>query len=1030
MERQITICPVCSSSIPVGCSEDLCPACFLLAVGLGEDGEAIPDFDVPGITIRKEIARGGMGIIYLGEQRTPQRQVAVKVLQPQLGRNEVVRGRFRREAQAMAALEHPAILPVYEVGEVDGLPWFTMKLATGGSLADRIPAYREQWTRTAELIACLAGALDFAHHHGVLHRDIKPGNVLFDGDDRPYLGDFGVAKQESSIHSDQTVSIDMLGTPHYLPPEVASGGMEKVTTSGDIYALGAVLYELLSGRRPHNASNLPALLRQISDAVPPSLDAGSPAPPRDLVAVCGKAMEKEPEHRYATAGEMAQDLRNFLAGKPTAARPISQREAVWRWCRRHPFSAVLSISVIALLLILAVTMSIAAWRIKRAQNNAEAHLRETLLAQAASVRAARPPGFRERGLSLAEQAAADGESDAFRLRRRSEMMSTLAFPMVSELPLPPPPLPGMQFATASPNWQFIAWHDEKTDAWQVTQADGSPVFEGRGKGIPNFLSVDGLWLVTQKADQQWTLWRADVTRGSVVLTVNGVVQGISADNRFITSHVYVRPGLRLAQIREMVSGRIVMNVEYPNVALGMRFSPDGEYCAVAPSFYSTDTSVPYAVRIYRSRDGALIRELASELANCIWWMAWSPDGRSLMGAERDGPVYIWDANNGSTRHILRGPGTNIWRAAFSADGQRLATVSSDRLFTVFDLGNGKPLVQGQGQWRNGPAFYWQSDESFGPVMIEGRTSQIRFHPGAFTSYGAMNTKGGVLGIAVSPDARSTVLGDARRAWLWDHERRKPGASFAEGLWNSFCFSPDGQWLYGCGESGVFRWQIGPEGVGKATQLGPSGFHNCLSMDRSGTSLVFEREQDSHVSILRDLSSAEPVRTVFKPSQGLWLDISPDGRFLASGGYAGLKIWSVDDRKVIYEDKQKTQEIRFGPDGGVLFVLRDGYEIWSTNTWSRMVVLNTFDFGAPFIHVEFHPTEPLLVAGGSLGRIGIWSTKSWQLVGILENPNQLPVRRMKFEKNGRKLHFGSMAGIFATWDFEYLKNELAKRSLSW
>jgi serine/threonine-protein kinase len=400
MNPAINICPFCSSSIPVDCSADICPACFLAAMATGEDGEEIPDFHVPGITIRKEIARGGMGIVYLGDQRLPQRQLAVKVLQPQLARNQSTRGRFQREAQAMARLEHPAILPVYEVGETDGLPWFTMKLATGGCLAERIPLYREKWQAICELVASLAAALDFAHHHGVLHRDIKPGNVLFDAESRPYLGDFGAAKQVASRHPDQTASMDMLGMPHYLPPEVASGGADKVTTSGDIYALGAVLYELLSGQRPHHASTLPALLRKISDADPPPLEKASPCPPRDLIAVCRKAMEKEPEHRYATAAEMAVDLRNFLEGKPTVARPISQREAVWRWCRRHPFSAVLSASVIALLVILAVSRSIAAWRIKRAQNDAESHLRETMLAQAASVRVVRSLGFRERGLDL------------------------------------------------------------------------------------------------------------------------------------------------------------------------------------------------------------------------------------------------------------------------------------------------------------------------------------------------------------------------------------------------------------------------------------------------------------------------------------------------------------------------------------------------------------------------------------------------------------------------------------------------------
>jgi serine/threonine-protein kinase len=175
---------------------------------------------------------------------------------------------FRREAQTIAGLDHPAILPVYEVGENYGLPWFSMKLATGGSLAEQVADYRGQWRRIAQLVATLAEALDFAHRRGVLHRDIKPGNVLFDSEGRAYLGDFGLATELERLDSHQTMHADVLGTPHYLSPEVAGGKMGKATTASDVYGLGAVLYELLSGQPPHSAKSLPALLRQIVESPP------------------------------------------------------------------------------------------------------------------------------------------------------------------------------------------------------------------------------------------------------------------------------------------------------------------------------------------------------------------------------------------------------------------------------------------------------------------------------------------------------------------------------------------------------------------------------------------------------------------------------------------------------------------------------------------------------------------------------------------------------------------------------------------
>jgi WD40 repeat protein/predicted Ser/Thr protein kinase len=1025
------ICPHRQSVIPASRSDEFCPVCFLIELGAGEEGEEGPQFSIPGVTICEEIARGGVGIVYRGEQAEPQRQLAVKVLQPQWARNETIRRRFRREAQAMAALEHRAILPVHEVGETDGLPWFTMKLATGGSLAQRITTYRGQWRQIAELIAFLAEALDFAHQRGVLHRDIKPGNVLFDAEGHPYLGDFGVAKQVTALDFTHTLPSDVLGTPQYLPPEVASGGMENATTSGDIYGLGAVLYELLSGRCPHHAESLPALLRQISDAAPLPLTESQPRPPRDLIAICAKAIEKEPRHRYTTGGEMGEDLRHFLDGKPTLARPVGRLEATWRWCRRHPASAALSALVILLLAVLGVSLAVGTLGIKRAQENAERHLRESLLAQAASIRTARSPGFRERALELAAQAAVRGETAAFRVKRRSEVMSALAFPAVSELPLPAPPAPDMQFATASPDWKFLVWHDARKGTWQLTRtADGSLISSGRGPGRPDYLSIDGRWLVMQEKDKRGHLWLTDAPQASLVSVLDGVVQDISMDARWIAWHDTDRPGRRLAQVREIATGRIAMSVEYPNVPLAMKFSPDSQFCAVAPSFYSGESTVSYSVRIYRCSDGTLIRELAAALGNCVWCMVWSPDGRSLLAAERNGPVYIWDALTGNNRHILRGPSTLFWRAAFSPDGQRLAALGEDRAISVFDLVDGRPLVQTEGEKLNTRAFQWQSDESFGPLLIGGKTALVRFQPGAFATHQAPNAHGGVHGIATSPDERWTALGGARHAWLWDHRHRQALPPFADGLWNAFCFSPDGRWLYGAGEQGVRRWSVNAEGIGEGVELSPQGFHNALATDHSGQLLAFEREQDRRASVLRQPDAEKPECTDFAPSHGLWLDLSHDGKLLASSGPDGLQVWSVDRRRQLYADARAVNAVRFSPDARWLLVAADRYEIWSTTKWKCEFVLEAPGYSSLTAHAAFHPRKPLLAAGCSQGRIGLWSTNDWQLLGVLENPNELPVRRMSFDGNGSKLHFGSIAGIFATWDLDLLEQELKRCSLEW
>jgi len=357
--------------------------------------------NIPGYEIREEIARGGMGIVYRARQKDPRRTVALKMLLPhQVASPEMVE-RFRLEARAIATLEHPAILPVHHVGEHDGLPFFTMKLATGGTLAQRKAQFAGDWRAIAELMATLADAVQFAHERGVLHRDLKPGNVLFDDQDRPYVSDFGLAKLVGA-ESNLTRSVDFLGTPHYVAPEVATRSAKDATTSSDIYALGAILYELLAGRPPFEADGMPALLKMIAEEEPKKFTIYDlrftsesaegranrkskivNAVPRDLEVICLKCLAKEPARRYATALELANDLRRWLAGEPILARETNVIEKLWLWSRRHRVTATLIAAVFVLLVALVVGLSFAAVRIADSRQHA-LHTVEALEAEKAN----------------------------------------------------------------------------------------------------------------------------------------------------------------------------------------------------------------------------------------------------------------------------------------------------------------------------------------------------------------------------------------------------------------------------------------------------------------------------------------------------------------------------------------------------------------------------------------------------------------------------------------------------------------------
>jgi serine/threonine protein kinase/cytochrome c-type biogenesis protein CcmH/NrfG len=286
--------------------------------------------------ILDEIGRGGMGVIYLARQRHPHRLVAVKrVLDYHADAHETLK-RFRREADAAASLDHPNILPIYEVSESeDGLPFFSMKFATGGSLQKIGPALCGKPRQCVHLMAKVARAVEYAHRHGILHRDLKPGNILLDDRGEPLVSDFGLAKFLDAT-KDLTKSLTTFGTPGYIAPEQAEGKSANLTPAADVYSLGAILFELLAGRPPFLGSNALAVIRQAAETRAPKLRSVSHSHNRDLETICARCLERDPKARYQSAGDLGNDLERWLDRRPIVARPISIPKRVGCWSRRNP----------------------------------------------------------------------------------------------------------------------------------------------------------------------------------------------------------------------------------------------------------------------------------------------------------------------------------------------------------------------------------------------------------------------------------------------------------------------------------------------------------------------------------------------------------------------------------------------------------------------------------------------------------------------------------------------------------------------
>lgn len=338
------LCETCGLAVDAAMLTGFCPGCLLeMVLQTGPDSVTltrIEDYE-----LLDEVARGGMGIVYRARQRLPSRIVALKMILPAHLNSPGALNRFRAEAEAAASLDYEGILPIYAVGEHDGAPFYSMKFAEGGTLASRIDSYRNKHREVAALMAKVARAVAHAHEHGILHRDLKPGNILFDSTGKPYVSDFGLAKWLQP-ESDLTQTLSILGTPSYMAPEQARNS-KAVTAAADTYSLGAILYHLLAGRPAVEGDTPLEVLHRAGTKPPPP-----PGVPRDLATICLKCLEEEPAARFESAAALAEDLDRFVAGRPILARPVGFTQRTWRWMRRTPLVAALFATTLGLLLAL------------------------------------------------------------------------------------------------------------------------------------------------------------------------------------------------------------------------------------------------------------------------------------------------------------------------------------------------------------------------------------------------------------------------------------------------------------------------------------------------------------------------------------------------------------------------------------------------------------------------------------------------------------------------------------------------------
>lgn len=904
-------------------------------------------FDVEGLPTRlgrfqivRELGRGGYGIVFLAVDPRLGRKVALKVPRPETVFTPGLRRRFLREAAAAAGLDHPNLLTVYEVGEAGPVCYIASAFCEGVTLADWLERRSKLLPpRTAaELMAILADAVGHAHRRGILHRDVKPGNVLLepkpsdlqsapDGskdsaratDDGlafvPKLADFGLAKVLENDGNDTRTGA-VMGTPAYMAPEQAEGWTNEIGTHTDVYGLGAILYELLTGRRPYQGNTETDTLRRILSDEPVPPRRLRPALPHDLEAICLKCLEKRPERRYATAGALAEDLRRFLAGEPSLARPVGSAQRAAKWARRRPAAAgLIAISIVATSALSAggwwhaVSLQNALAVAKRERTNAQRSERLALEQQRIAKRSERR--MREllyaADIELAHQAWQRGE-----IEHMQELLSRHR------------PEAGQRDLRGF-EWFYLERLYRENSRARLTLTGHS------GEIYCAAFSPDDGTLATGGEDGTVRFWNA--TTGGQRGTLTGHISCVN----------------------------------------GVVYSPDGSTLATA----SCDGTVKLW-NVAAKQELATLRGHAGP----VYAGAWSAEGTLLATGDEHGVVVLWDPSTGEKRARFQAHPVNsvdsgkVESLAISPDGTWLATANGvDNSVAVWELATLKQRLHLSNPSVPHSLAYQSDSKTLASGCGDGTVRLHDIDSGRLLGELRGHT-GGVRTVAFSRDGVLLAsAGEDRTVRLWDTATREVRSVLKDHADRIYCvaFSCDGALLAVAGKDGTTKVWGRAQGQSLSSEfLGSNNF----AFSRDGKKLVTWGESTRvwDVATLRPITEFAGDKAEFSAGA-----CSGDGRIIATARVDGtVEVWNTehDERPtILVHGKDRVSSVAVSPDGRWVASsdARGVVKLWEAVSGPAPTTL-TVGRGETNWVVTFSPESRMLAAAG-LRTVTVWDTAS-------------------------------------------------------